>query len=84
MIALMLSLVLAQGYAPPRQGQDPLDPVREERVQQLGKQLRCAVCQCVLAGCSLEAQEIGLTAESVRAWPRKVGSGRAVSRMRYA
>lgn len=47
MIALMLSLVLAQGYAPPRQGQDPLDPVREERVQKLGKQLRCAVCQGV-------------------------------------
>ncbi|MFZ5446918.1 MAG: cytochrome c-type biogenesis protein [Myxococcota bacterium] len=47
MIALILSLVLAQGYAPPRQGQDPLDPVREERVQKLGKQLRCAVCQGV-------------------------------------
>lgn len=47
MIAILLSLVLAQGYAPPRQGQEPLDPVRETRVQALGKQLRCAVCQGV-------------------------------------
>lgn len=47
MIALMLSLVLAQGYAPPRQGQDPLDAQREARVQAIGKQLRCAVCQGV-------------------------------------
>ncbi len=47
MIALVLSLVLSQGYAPPRQGQDPLDTVREARVQLVGKQLRCAVCQGV-------------------------------------
>ena len=47
MIALMLSLVLAQGYAPPRQGQDPLDAEREARVQRVGKLLRCAVCQGV-------------------------------------
>ena len=47
MIALVLSLVLAQGYAPLRQGQDPLDATREARVQQIGKQLRCAVCQGV-------------------------------------
>lgn len=47
MIALMLSLVLAQGYAPPRQGQDPLDAEREARVQRIGKLLRCAVCQGV-------------------------------------
>lgn len=47
MIALMLSLVLAQGYAPLRQGQDPLDHDREMRVQAIGKQLRCAVCQGV-------------------------------------
>jgi len=46
-IALILSLVLTQGYAPLRQGQDPLDQVREARVQQLGKKLRCAVCQGV-------------------------------------
>jgi cytochrome c-type biogenesis protein CcmH len=46
-IALVLSLVLAQGYAPPRQGQDPLDQAREARVQLVGKQLRCAVCQGV-------------------------------------
>ena len=47
MIALVLSLVLTQGYAPLRQGQDPLDQVREARVQLVGKQLRCAVCQGV-------------------------------------
>ena len=47
MITLVLSLLLSQGYAPPRQGQDPLDQVREERVQLVGKQLRCAVCQGV-------------------------------------
>lgn len=47
MIALVLSLVLAQGYAPLRQGQDPLDAEREARVQKVGKQLRCAVCQGV-------------------------------------
>src|SRR6476661_180824 len=45
MIAIALSLILAQGYAPLRQGQDPLDATREARVQQIGKQLRCAVCQ---------------------------------------
>ena len=43
----MLSMLLAQGYAPLRQGQDPLDATREARVQQIGKQLRCAVCQGV-------------------------------------
>lgn len=48
MIALALALILAQdGYAPLRQGQDPLDAQREARVQRLGKQLRCAVCQGV-------------------------------------
>ena len=49
MIALVLSvsLVLGQGYAPLRQGQDPLDQTREARVQLIGKQLRCAVCQGV-------------------------------------
>lgn len=47
MIGLILSLVLTQGYAPPRQGQDPLDAMREARVQAIGKQLRCAVCQGV-------------------------------------
>lgn len=47
MIALVLSLVLSQGYAPLRQGQDPLDQQREARVQLVGKQLRCAVCQGV-------------------------------------
>jgi cytochrome c-type biogenesis protein CcmH len=45
--AFIVSLALAQGYAPPRQGTDPLDPSREAHVQALGKQLRCAVCQGV-------------------------------------
>lgn len=45
--ALLISIVLAQGYAPPRQGQDPLDAEREARVQRIGKLLRCAVCQGV-------------------------------------
>ncbi|MDP1822029.1 MAG: cytochrome c-type biogenesis protein CcmH [Archangium sp.] len=47
MIGLILSLVLTQGYAPLRQGQDPLDQEREARVQLVGKKLRCAVCQGV-------------------------------------
>ncbi|MBL8911286.1 MAG: cytochrome c-type biogenesis protein CcmH [Archangium sp.] len=47
MQALLISIVLAQGYAPPRQGQDPLDAEREARVQRIGKLLRCAVCQGV-------------------------------------
>lgn len=46
-MGLCLSLVLGQGYAPPRQGQDPLDVQREARVQAVGKKLRCAVCQGV-------------------------------------
>ncbi len=46
-LALVLSMVLSQGYAPPRQGQDPLDVEREARVQRVGKLLRCAVCQGV-------------------------------------
>lgn len=47
MIGLLLSLVLTQGYAPLRQGQEPLDQTREARVQLVGKKLRCAVCQGV-------------------------------------
>ncbi|MDX2015474.1 MAG: cytochrome c-type biogenesis protein CcmH [Myxococcaceae bacterium] len=47
MIALALSFVLAQGYAPQRQGLDPLEAEKEARVMRLGKQLRCAVCQGV-------------------------------------
>ncbi len=46
-LALGLVMVLGQGYAPPREGQAPLDTEREARVQRLGKQLRCAVCQGV-------------------------------------
>jgi cytochrome c-type biogenesis protein CcmH len=45
--ALLLSLTLGQGYVVQRQGTDPLDTAREARVQALGKQLRCAVCQGV-------------------------------------
>ncbi len=44
---LVVSLVLSQGYAPARQGLEPLDAKREERVMVLGKKFRCAVCQGV-------------------------------------
>jgi len=53
MTSLLLSLTLAAGlmtgqYAPQKGGSDPLtDPVKEARVQKLGKALRCAVCQGV-------------------------------------
>ncbi|MFT3842787.1 MAG: cytochrome c-type biogenesis protein CcmH [Myxococcaceae bacterium] len=56
MIALVLaaSMALLQlppdpgaGFAPPRQGLDPLDAEREARVMRLGKQIRCTVCQGV-------------------------------------
>ncbi len=46
-LALAASLFLNQGYAPPRQGLDPLDAEKEARVQRLGKLFRCAVCQGV-------------------------------------
>lgn len=46
--ALLLSLALFQTPAQEgREGTAILDPVREARVQALGKQLRCAVCQGV-------------------------------------
>lgn len=45
--ALLVSLLLGQGYAPQRQGLDPLEAEKEARVMRLGKQLRCAVCQGV-------------------------------------
>ncbi|MDY7230737.1 cytochrome c-type biogenesis protein [Hyalangium rubrum] len=53
MTAALLSLALAAGlvtgqFAPQQAGSDPLaDPVLEARVQKLGKELRCAVCQGV-------------------------------------
>ena len=47
MTALLVALLLGQGYAPPRQGVEPLDKLREDRVQILGKKFRCAVCQGV-------------------------------------
>ena len=45
--AFFLSLALCQGYAPLRATTEPLDARDEMRVQRLGKQLRCAVCQGV-------------------------------------
>ncbi len=47
MLPLILSIIVSQGYAPTRQGLEPLDQSREARVQKLGKALRCAVCQGV-------------------------------------
>jgi len=44
MTALVLGLVLAS-YAPQQAGSALLDPPREARVQALGKQLRCPMCQ---------------------------------------
>src|SRR5262245_52565138 len=47
-LALAAALTLAQtDFAPGRAGTDPLDAEREARVQRLGKQLRCPVCQGV-------------------------------------
>lgn len=43
---LTLTLFLASGqYAPQQAGSEPLAPELEMRVQRLGKELRCAVCQ---------------------------------------
>ena len=43
---LSLALFLAAGqYAPQQAGSEPLAPPLEARVQVLGKELRCAVCQ---------------------------------------
>lgn len=44
MTALVLGLVLS-AYAPQQAGSALLDPPREARVQALGKQLRCPMCQ---------------------------------------
>lgn len=44
MSGLALALLLA-AYAPQQAGSTPLDPAREARVQALGKQLRCPMCQ---------------------------------------
>lgn len=46
LLAVTLSLS-ALAYAPQRLGGAPLDPEREARVQRIGKELRCAVCQGV-------------------------------------
>jgi len=46
MTSLLLVLLLAQTeHAPQQAGSALLDPVREARVQALGKQLRCPMCQ---------------------------------------
>ena len=45
-LTLVFSLLTGQ-YAPTQGGSQPLEPHLEARVQQLGKQLRCAVCQGV-------------------------------------
>ena len=43
---LTLTLLLATGqFAPQQAGSEPLAPPLEARVQTLGKELRCAVCQ---------------------------------------
>ena len=45
-VSLTLVLGLASGqYAPQQAGSQPLAPPLEARVQKVGKQLRCAVCQ---------------------------------------
>src|SRR6516162_6466204 len=43
-LAILLSTALAD-FAPQQAGSEPLEPELEARVQKLGKQLRCAVCQ---------------------------------------
>jgi len=43
-LSLVASLVAGQ-YAPQQPGSEPLAPALEARVQTLGKELRCAVCQ---------------------------------------
>lgn len=46
LLVTLLTLMLQQtDYAPGRAGLDPLDSAREARVQRLGSQLRCPVCQ---------------------------------------
>ncbi|AKQ66840.1 Cytochrome c heme lyase subunit CcmL [Myxococcus hansupus] len=46
LLSLSLAFTLVTGqFAPQEAGSDPLAPELEVRVQALGKQLRCAVCQ---------------------------------------
>ncbi len=46
LLTLTLLLGLSSGqYAPQQAGSEPLEPRLEARVQTLGKELRCAVCQ---------------------------------------
>lgn len=43
--SLVAAALVLGAYAPQQAGSEPLAPVQEARVQALGKQLRCAVCQ---------------------------------------
>ena len=43
-LTLVLGLSLGQ-FAPQQAGSEPLAPALEQRVQRVGKELRCAVCQ---------------------------------------
>ncbi|HEX8823043.1 MAG TPA: cytochrome c-type biogenesis protein [Archangium sp.] len=46
LLSLTLFLGIASGqFAPQQAGSEPLTPALEARVQKLGKELRCAVCQ---------------------------------------
>jgi cytochrome c-type biogenesis protein CcmH len=46
LLSLSLFLGIASGqFAPQQAGSEPLAPALEARVQRLGKELRCAVCQ---------------------------------------
>lgn len=45
LISLSLALTLVTGYAPQQAGSEPLAPELEARVQKLGHQLRCPMCQ---------------------------------------
>lgn len=47
LLILLVALGQGAGYAPTRMGTAPLEQERENRVQRLGKQLRCPVCQGV-------------------------------------
>ena len=44
MLGPLLAVALA-AYAPQQAGSEPLAPALEARVQKLGKEIRCAVCQ---------------------------------------
>lgn len=45
LVALSFWIAAPLAYAPQQAGSAPLEPAMERRVQKLGKELRCAVCQ---------------------------------------